>query len=148
MKRSLNPKKFFTKEESDKIINAIKKSELITSGEIRVHIERNVRGDIYKKAVKIFNKLKMYNTKDRNGCLILLELKHKKFAVIGDIGLHEKVGQDFWKNIADCFHTHFKEDKFLEGLESGIILIGEKLKKYFPYQSDDVNELPDEISYK
>ncbi len=144
--RSNNPKKFFTKEEEDKIVSAIKSAEMETSGEIRVHLERKIDGDIIKKTIQIFNKIGMSNTRERNGCLIVIDLTNKKFAVIGDMGINEKVGELFWNEITDIFSVYFKKNEFAEGLTKGILKIGEKLKYYFPCQSNDINELSDEIS--
>jgi uncharacterized membrane protein len=141
-----DPKKFFTKEEEQQIMSAIQQAEKNSSGEIRVHLAKRSWGDVYKTAVKIFNKLGMYKTKQRNGVLIFICLKTKKFAIIGDKGINDIVGKNFWDDVAEILKTNFKQDKFVKGLTASIILIGEKLKKYFPYTSDDVNELNDEIS--
>ena len=88
----------------------------------------------------------MYKTKDKNGCLIVLDLTNKKFAIIGDKGIYEKSGKNFWNAAADILKKHFAENKFAEGLSLAICEIGIKLKTNFPYQSDDINELSDEIS--
>jgi uncharacterized membrane protein len=40
----------------------------------------------------------------------------------------------------------FSKGDFAEGLVSGIREAGIQLKNYFPYESDDENELSDEIS--
>ena len=146
MKRELHPEKFFTKEEEERIINAIKQAEKQTSGEIRVHIAKRILGDPVKAAIKIFEKIGMTNTKERNGVLILIGLKSKKIAVIGDKGIHQKVGEHFWNDVIKIITEEFKKGNFVEGLEKGILKIGEKLKEFFPYKQDDVNELPDEIS--
>ena len=144
--RTNNPKTFFTKSEEEKIVAAIKIAEKKTSGEIRVHLEKKTKGDIFEFAKKKFEQLKMTETKERNGCLILLDLTNRKFAVIGDKGIDEKVGNDFWKDAAIEMQNHFVKDEFAEGLSEAILKIGEKLKLYFPHQKDDVNELSDEIS--
>jgi len=136
----------FTIEEEKQIVGAIKIAEKNTSGEIRVHLAKRIFGNPYKTAVILFNKLKMYKTKDRNGVLILISLKNKKIAVIGDKGINEKTEENFWNDVIEIITENFKNEKYSDGLEKGILLIGEKLKKFFPYQTDDVNELSDEIS--
>ncbi|NOX87435.1 MAG: TPM domain-containing protein, partial [Calditrichaeota bacterium] len=95
---------------------------------------------------KVFQKLKMHKTALRNGTLIYLALNNKKFAIFGDKGINEKVPENFWEDVKDVMAEHFKQNKFTEGLVAGIGMIGNKLKEFFPYQSDDVNELPDDIS--
>ena len=146
MARQAHPKRFFTGEEEARIIQAIKEAEKATSGEIRVHLVKEVRGDPFKDAVKIFNRLKMYKTRERNGCLILIGLKNKRIAVVGDKGIHDKVGDGFWDDVISLLINRFKNEEYTKGLVEAILKIGEKLKVYFPYTLDDVNELPDEIS--
>ena len=96
----------------------------------------------------IFKHLKMNQTKQRNGVLIYLAVKDHKFAILGDEGIDKVVEDGFWCDVKDLMLSHFKEGRFTEGLEQGILRCGEKLKAFFPYQSDDVNEIPDDISYE
>ena len=138
---------FFTKEEQQRIIAAIKDAELNTSGEIRVHIENRCKGEALERAAELFYELKMDHTAARNGILFYLAVKDHKFAVIGDEGINKNVEHDFWNDIKDEMIANFKETKFTEGLVSGILKCGDKLKTYFPHLSDDVNELSDEISF-
>ena len=138
---------FFTKEEQQKIVAAIKEAELNTSGEIRVHIENHCKEEALERAAEVFYDLKMDRTAARNGILFYLAVKDRKFAIIGDEGINKEVEHDFWNDIKDEMISNFKENKFAEGLIVGILKCGDKLKKYFPYQNDDVNELSDEISF-
>ena len=130
------------------VVEAIKKAELNTSGEIKVHIENHCRGDVEKRSLVVFNKLKLNETKQRNGVLIYLAVRDHTFAILGDEGINKVVGDGFWNDVKDLMLSYFKEGRFAEGLEQGIMRCGEKLKTYFPYQSDDINEIPDEISYE
>ena len=136
------------REEDHKIVEAIKQAELNTSGEIKVHIENHCRGDVEQRSLTVFNKLKLNETKLRNGVLIYLAIKDRKFAILGDEGINNVVENGFWDDVKDMMLSHFKEGNFTEGLEQGIIRCGEKLKTYFPYQTDDTNEIPDDISYE
>ena len=138
---------FFSKEEQHKIVVAIKEAELNTSGEIRVHIENHCKKETLERAAEVFYDLKMNQTAARNGILFYLAAKDHKFAIIGDEGINKNVEHDFWNDIKDEMVAMFKENKFAEGLIAGILKCGERLKEYFPYQSDDVNELSDEISF-
>lgn len=138
---------FFTKEEQQKIVAAIKEAELNTSGEIRVHIENHCKEEALERAAELFYDLKMNHTAARNGILFYLAVKDRKFAIIGDEGINKEVEHDFWNDIKDEMISNFKENKFAEGLIAGILKCGDKLKEYFPYQNDDVNELSDEISF-
>ncbi|MGQ1890274.1 TPM domain-containing protein [Thermophagus sp. OGC60D27] len=137
----------FTEEQKQKIINAIKEAELNTSGEIRVHIERDCPEDVLDRAAFIFEKLKMHKTKLRNGVLFYLAVKDRKFAILGDAGINAKVPEDFWDKTKELMVSHFKNGELARGLEEGIGMAGEQLKTYFAWKEDDVNELSDEISF-
>lgn len=141
------PRKFLSKDQGDQIIQCIIKAESMTSGEIRVHFQKKITHEIKDEAVNTFFGLDMQKTKDRNGVLFFIVPKKKLFAVIGDEGINNVVPNDFWNEVKDVMEEHFKEKRWVEGLCSAIQLAGEKLKKYFPIQEDDINELPDEISY-
>lgn len=138
---------FFSKKEKKKILEAIQEAEKNTSGEIRIHLVYKARGPVYDHARKVFEKIGMTRTAQRNGVLILLATSDKKFAVIGDAGIHDKVRARFWDDVAAVMAEQFKQGKFVDGISKAVFLIGEKLKVFFPYQTDDVNELSDRISY-
>ena len=136
------------REEDHRVVEAIRQAELNTSGEIKVHIENHCRGNVEERSLVVFNRLKLNETQLRNGVLIYLAVKDRKFAILGDEGIDKVVEDGFWNDVKDLMLNHFKEGRFTEGLEEGIQRCGEKLKTYFPYQSDDINEIPDEISYE
>lgn len=136
------------REEDRRVVEAIKQAELNTSGEIKVHIENRCKGDVEERSIAVFNRLKLNETKLRNGVLIYLSVKDHKFAILGDEGINNAVEEGFWNDVKDLMLNHFREGRFTEGLEQGIQRCGEKLKTYFPYQTDDINEIPDEISYE
>jgi len=139
-------KSFLSQEHQLLIVDAIKEAEKNTSGEIRVHIETRANKPTFERAVEVFNMLDMYKTDARNGVLFYLAIADKAFAIIGDKGIDAVVPKGFWDSIKDKVITQFKQDAFAEGLKQGIIATGEKLKQYFPFKTDDKNELPDDIS--
>lgn len=134
-------------EEKKRIVDAIKQAELNTSGEVRVHIESHCKKDVLDRAADVFAVLKMHKTQLRNGVLFYLAIKDKQFAVLGDAGINSVVPENFWEEVKDEMLLHFKQGNFAVGLVNGITMAGEKLKQHFPYQKDDINELPDEISF-
>ena len=136
------------KESKEALVRAIQTAEKNTSGEIRVHLEQVCKGDPCLRAAYVFSKLGMFRTKDRNGVLIYLALKSHKFAIIGDSGINEKVGAGFWNEVKDGMAADFRSGDFTGGMSRAVLAVGEKLKAFFPYQKDDVNELPDDISYE
>ena len=137
----------FSEQEQQQIVAAVKEAELNTSGEIKVHIERKCKEDVLDHAAFMFDQLEMQNTELRNGVLIYLAVEDRKLAILGDAGINMKVPKDFWDATRDFMITNFKEGKFTEGLAGGIKLAGEQLKEHYPYQSDDTNELSDDISF-
>ncbi len=140
-------KGFLTKEEQSSVVKAIESAELNTSGEIRVHIETHCSGDSISRAVYLFDKLKMHKTKERNGVLIYIAFKSHKLAIIGDSGINTRVPDNFWEEEKELLISFLKENKAAEGLSTIIEQIGFKLKELFPYQSDDINEQSNEISF-
>ncbi len=140
-------KTFLTKEQQDQITGAIAEAEKKTSGEIRVHLEKKCKNSPEKRAIEIFNQLKMFSTAQRNGSLIYIAIEDRKFAVIGDKGINEIVPENFWDSIRDQMILNFSKNDYANGIVEGIKVIGEKLKEHFPYQTNDKNELTDEISF-
>jgi len=138
---------FFTKQDKEDIKTAIKNAELETSGEIRVHVENECDGDVLDRTATVFEKLGMNKTKLRNGVLFYLAVKNRKFAIIGDAGINTEVPDDFWEIVKLRMLNHFREGRFSQGLIDGIDLTGIELRKFFPYQTNNVNELPDDISF-
>lgn len=135
-------------EQQQQIIDAIKNAELATSGEIRVHIEGPCpESDPVVRAVAVFEHLGMHKTREQNGVLFYVAVDDRKFAVIGDKGIDQRVPADFWNSIKDMLRQHFALGQYAEGLSNGIARAGEQLQAYFPRLSDDTNELSDDISY-
>lgn len=128
--------------------DAIVQAELNTSGEIRVHIDKRCKEEPMKMAIAVFEKLGMHKTEQRNAVLFYLAIDDKKLAILGDKGINEAVPTNFWDEIRDLMVSHFKKGEFTDGLSKGIVMAGEQLKSAFPYQSDDTNELSNEITFE
>jgi uncharacterized membrane protein len=137
---------FLSKADEQEIVQAIVEAEKNTSGEIRVHIEEHSEKSPLERAQEVFFELNMNETQDRNGVLFYICVSDKKFAIIGDKGINDAVESDFWDGTKDTVIANFKEGNFKKGLVEGILKAGQRLKHYFPYQSDDTNELSNEIS--
>ena len=138
---------FFTREQQEAIVRAIGEAEHATSGEIRVHVETSCKADVLDEAAWLFRKVGMQKTADRNGVLIYLAIKERKFAIIGDTGINSVVPLGFWDEIRDHMKQRFSENRFAEGLTEGIIMAGQQLKEHFPRTRDDINEITDTISF-
>lgn len=140
-------KDFFSPEQQQLLIDAIAAAEANTSGEIMVHIERVCKGDPVARAWKIFGKLNMHKTKLRNGVLIYLATESHQFAIVGDEGIHQRVGHSFWELNRDEAIKAFREGRFTEGLTGVLDHLGEQLHLYFPVDGDNPNELKNDISF-
>lgn len=141
------PDRFFADADEARIVAAIRAFERRTSGEIRVHVEHHLRRPPVDEAIRVFERLGMDATEQRNGVLILLAPEEHAFAIIGDAGIDAVTGGGFWNGARDAMRPLFAAGDFVGGLIRGIEIAGEALAEHFPYRDDDVNELPDEISY-
>jgi uncharacterized membrane protein len=137
---------FLSKEEEQEIVDAIKIAETNTSGEIRIHIEATSEKESFERALDVFGELEMHQTEQRNGVLLYIAVNDHQFAICGDEGIDKVVANDFWDCTRDVMVDHFKNGQFKEGIVAGVLNAGEQLKNFFPYQTDDTNELSNEIS--
>lgn len=138
---------FLNAKEQQIVIDAIAQAELHTSGEIRLHLDNFCFVNEVKAAQKVFTRLKMHETAERNGVLIYVATYSRKVAVIGDSGIHEKLGADYWNDLVKKMITQLKSNNKVEALSSAILECGKQLGTFFPRKKDDSNELTNSISY-
>lgn len=139
-------KQIFTAEQKQQIVAAIQEAEKVTSGEIKVHLEPKCPKAPMERALEVFHKLGIHNTEHHNGVLIYIAWQDKKFAVVGDSGIHKVVPPDFWESIKEHMKSHFSKGEFLQGILFAIKETGLHMEKYFPPRADKKNELSDDIS--
>ena len=137
---------FLTEEEEQEIIEAIRVAEQKTSGEIRVHIEKSSKIDAINRTMEVFHYLKMDNTKLQNGVLIYVAVEDKNFVIYGDKGINDVVPVDFWDSTKDIMLTQFKLGNFKQGILEGIVMAGNQLATFFPWEHGDINELSNNLS--
>jgi uncharacterized membrane protein len=142
-------KPFFSPEENETIVQSIRDAEKQTSGEVRIFVESKCRFiDPLDRAYEIFTQLKMDKTDHRNGVLFYVALKDKQLAIFADKGIHEAIGEQYWKDVVTHILVFFNKENYATGIKECIQKIGEALKNYFPYDNNtDKNELPDEIIF-
>jgi uncharacterized membrane protein len=145
----LKKAEFFTAEEKQLIVEAVRSAERRTSGEIRVFVEsRCPYMDAIDRAIQIFYRLKMEKTEDRNAVIIYVAVKDHQLAVYGDEGIHKKVGQEYWTKEIQQMISSFNRENYADGIRQCVIDIGEALRSHFPFDNDtDKNELPDNIVF-
>ena len=139
-------KQFLSQLDHDRIVAAIGESEKATSGQIRVHVTRRRPTDLEARARRRFEKLGMTQTPHRNGVLIYIAPNLRQFQILGDTGVHEKCGDDFWKETAGEMEADFRRGAFTEGILHGVEKVGRVLAEHFPREAGDTNELPDEVT--
>lgn len=130
-----------------KVEAAIVESERLTSGEIRVHLEDHIEEEVLDHAAFIFEELAMHRTRDRNAVLLYFCVADRQVAVIGDSGIHAKVGDAFWNDVLAVLKLHFAADRRCDGLCEAVRMIGEKLRVHFPLLGDDTNELSNAVTF-
>jgi len=126
---------------------AVQQAEQHTSGEIRVFVDDYCKEEVLDRAAFVFSKLGMEKTELRNGVLIYVALNDRKFAIIGDAGIHARVGDVFWKEVREGMAAFFKKEMFIDGLEYAVLEAGIRLKEFFPRAEDDRNELSDDVHF-
>jgi uncharacterized membrane protein len=136
---------FFSRLDHDRIVAAIAAAESRSSGEIRVHVTQRQPDDLEARARRRFELLGMANTAERNGVLFYIAPGLRRFQILGDLGIHEKCGDDFWKEVAAEMEESFRRGEFTEGILSGVEKVGDVLAAHFPRSTRDRNELPDSI---
>ncbi|QJX47039.1 TPM domain-containing protein [Hymenobacter taeanensis] len=138
-----------TPEQEAALVAAIKQAETATSGEIRVHLEDTCpTPEPLDRAAQVFADLAMHKTAQRNGVLFYMAWESRQFAVIGDIGINSVVPDDFWETTKETVLHLFRSERYVHGLEQGVRMVGEQLRRYFPYDAaTDQNELDDSISF-
>lgn len=137
---------FLSEEDEKEVVAAIQKAEKQTSGEIRVHIEKTSKSDIWDRAMEVFHLLKMDNTKEANAVLIYVAIEDRNFVIYGDKGINKVVPSDFWESTKDQIVAEFKKGNFKQGLVNGILKAGEQLQQHFPWSEGNTNELSNKIS--
>ena len=137
---------YFSKFDSDRIVAAVAAAEDGTSGEIRVHVTRRVPKNLEERAMRRFHLLGMTKTAERNGVLIYIAPRARKFRILGDTAIHEKCGAPFWTEVASAMEASFRKGEFTEGVVRGVERVGEVLGRHFPPKSGDRNELSNKIN--
>lgn len=136
---------FFSKLDSDRIVSAIAEAERRSSGEIRVHVTLRKPDHLESRARRRFERLGMTNTAERNGVLFYIAPTVRRFQILGDSGIHERCGPDFWKEVAAEMEESFRRGEFTEGVVRGVGKVGDILARHFPRSNADKNELPNAI---
>ncbi len=140
--------RFTASVDHDRVTTAIREAEARSTGEVRVHVSSARTDDPEKAAAAVFTRLGMAATRERNGVLIYIAPESRRFAIIGDLAIHERCGGEFWRDVAQAMAEDFRSGRFTDGIVKGVGRTGDALARHFPRsaQQGDVNELPDTVS--
>ena len=147
-------RRLFSEADFAAIVDAVARAEATTSAEIRVHLERRVhrwpgqRPDALRRARKVFAHLGMHLTAERHGVLIYLAIEDRKLAIVGDEGIHRRVGDTYWEAVRDLMIAQLREGRALDAVLAGVAEVGRVLAEHFPRRPDDRNELSDQVSVR
>lgn len=136
---------FITDEEEALLVEAIRREEARTSAEIRVCVTDKLVFRPQRYAWRLFERIGMRRTKNRNGALIVMMPRVKRIVILGDEGFDEVVPPGYWDEAVKAMVKRMHEAGPLESLKEGLVKLGDMLAAHWPRQEDDVNELPDEI---
>lgn len=147
MRDNISMNTHLTEKDISDLVEAIQEAEDHSTGEIRVHIDTSTEQENIEVAYEVFQKLEMHKTKDRNAVLFHINFNQRYLSIIGDEGIHAKVCQSFWDKIHQEMVQDFAQEQYLQGLRNAILKTGVELRKYFPIEGENPNELPNEISF-
>ncbi len=139
-------RQFMSEADLEAVTRAIGEAEAGTSAEIRVHLDHKCPGDPMARATAVFERLGMHWTAARHGVLIYVAIGHRKLAVIGDQGIHERVGEAYWQRLVADVLACFRDERPRDGFLLAVGEMGAALHQHFPRNPDDRNELRDEVS--
>lgn len=131
--------------DAERIVAAVAAAERKSSGEIRVHVTQRKPENLEERARQRFELLGMTKTAERNGVLLYIAPRARRFQILGDIGIHEKCGPDFWKEVAGEIEAHFRKGEFTDGIVRAVEHVGEVLARHFPRSHEDRDELPNAL---
>jgi uncharacterized membrane protein len=142
----MKAKAFLAGLDEARLLAAIKEAEGRSSAEVRVFVAHGPCGDAVAAARRQFSRLGMHRTRESNGVLVFVSPRSRRFAILGDAGIHAKVGQSAWDRIAAEMAERFRAGDLTGAVEGAVRAAGELLETHFPRRPDDVNELPDAIA--
>ena len=134
--------------EVERVEDAVREAESHTTGEIRVALARwYFWGDVQRAAGRAFRRLHMERTRHRNGVLVFVAGRRRALAIVGDRGIHERVGDEFWRATVSDMCAAFHGGDLTGGTVRAVETIGRALAQHFPLGSGpNPNELPDSVA--
>ena len=146
--------RLFSEPDFTAITEAVARAAAATSAEIRVHLERRVhrlpgqQPDALRRARKVFAHLGMHLTVEHHGVLIYLAVEDRKLAIVGDEGIHARVGDRYWEIVRDLMIAKLREGRPVDAVLAGIAEVGRVLGEHFPRRPGDEKGLSAHVSLR
>jgi uncharacterized membrane protein len=139
----------------DALTQRVAASERRHSGEVRIYVEAslplsylwrsyNISTTVRERAVTIFGKLGVWDTRHNNGVLIYLLLAEHAIEIVADRGLNDKVSSSEWQAVIARMAGAFKNAHYEDGLTQALEEVSALLVQHYPVSSDEAN--PNELS--
>ncbi len=148
-------RRLFSDADLDAVVEAVRRAEAGTSGEIRVHLDRRLprgaRGqasDALERAREVFAHLGMHRTAERNAVLVYFAVEDRRVAIVGDEAVHARVGDGYWEGVRDLMVEKLRSGAPGSAVLAAIGEAGRVLREHFPRRPDDQDELSDEVSMR
>lgn len=87
----------------------------------------------------------LHKTQARNGIMIFVSVAEHHVEILADQGIHQHLSNDVWQALVDALITAIRAGQVAEGFVQTVDACGALLKKHFPDQRNNRNELPDHL---
>lgn len=118
---------------SSPIVKALSYVAKKSSGEVHVHlVSKFYEKDVLGAALKVFDDYDLARTTHRNGILIYLNRRTRKFAIIADEGIHRALGQRYWDELGVNLREDLLSTYFENAISLTVFTLAVSLAKHFP----------------
>lgn len=93
-----------------------------------------------------FARLGMIKTAERTGVLVFILVEERKFYILADEHINERVAPMTWDGVAEAMAQRFARREYRDGLLEAVASVGDHLASHFPLRKDDKNELPNDVA--
>ena len=100
---------------------------------------------VRERAMRMFIERGVHNTRDQSGLLLMLSEVEQQVVILGDAGIHEKIGDSGWEGYVSRIVGGFKGGQAASAIVEVLQELGGTLATHFPPRDDDTNELSNEV---
>ncbi len=133
-----------------KLEAAVVASEELHSAQLRLAIDPSMnlisvlRGvSPRERALELFGLLRVWDTQERSGVLVFIQLADGAIEIVADRGLNQRIPSARWEEACQSLKAAFSDRRYLGGVDEAIQEISKVLASEFPPKIGNINELPD-----